>query len=71
MITKNPKLQTAFVRKTEGEYAVEHLVGAIALPEAAEGEPPTQVMTVMGPVDAYDSLNEVLKKWDEALEKKK
>lgn len=68
VITKNPKLQTVLARKTEAEYFVDKIVGVVKLPDPPQGEPPTQVLTMGGPLDCYDTYEEVLAKLGNRLE---
>ncbi len=63
IITQNPKLQSSRAEKVEADYFISHIVGFVALPNAQPGEPLTQMLTTMGPVDIFESKQTCLERY--------
>lgn len=62
VVIRNPKLETAVTRKLTASYVVDKIIGVLELVDAPEGEPKTQLLTMAGPVDSYNTYLEILGK---------
>lgn len=62
VVITNPKLQSSTVRKCEGAYSTDQIVGLVKLDHSDPKEPPSQILTTAGPIDSYDSFEDLVKK---------
>lgn len=59
VVVHNPQLQSKKVLKCQASYFVDRLIGVLSLPEVAAGDPPTQILTMAGAVDCYETAEAV------------
>jgi len=62
VVIRNPKLETTVTRKLTASYAVDKIIGVLQILEAPADEPKSQLLTMAGPVDSYNTYEEILGK---------